>query len=145
MSRAQLWAIDTGLNSLQTQINNLAFSAEDISYTHAQFTMVSDVDDALDYIYNNFYHPGNIPVAGEIPCTAIGAAANNKVQLALDYLNNEVNSILSSMPCQVGAGDVTYNSPQGATNVADALTYVMGFISHMINNEGISYSDFSPA
>lgn len=133
-AQAAFWAIEATLTSIQNQLNSLHFTAEDIEYNKSDFDQFNNVDDALDYILNQFYYPGRLPSASIIPCTAIGETTNTTVQLALAYLNNEVNSLLSLIPCEVKAADVPYTSPSGATNVSAALDYIFSFIIYARQN-----------
>ena len=55
-----------------------------------------------------------------------------------------VNTLLSSLPCAVGASDVSYASASGATNVANTLTYILSFLDYLRSNHGVSYSPFTP-
>ena len=139
--QAALWNIGIVLDDLDNRLNALNFKAEDIEYTLGSYTFLN-VDDALDYIMTTFYQPTNRPVATDISCSGIGLPSNNNVQLGLTYLNNQINSILSQMPCTVGASDVTYYSAQGSTDISHTLDYIMGFISYAILNTGITYPPF---
>lgn len=142
--QAALWSIGLSLDSLGDRLDKLKYRAEDIEYTLANKPFLN-VDDGLDYIFAHFYNPDKKPIASEIGCSGIGTPSNNNVQLALAYLNTNLNKIMSQMPCTTGADEVTYYSAQGATTVAHTLDYILGFINHVItSNNSISYPPFKP-
>lgn len=139
-----IYAMGTTISNMQTQINNLVFSAEDIVYQNNAYPQLGNIDDAIDLIYSTFYNPGNPQKAVDVACNAIGPG-NVTVQAALTFLKSQVDAINSMLPCQVGAEDVACTTSAGATNVQDALTYIMGFIYHAIDAHGITYGYFTPS
>lgn len=139
-----LWHIGIELDSINNRLNNFSVIAEEVEYTHAAYpTQFLNVDDALDYMFANFYSPTNQQSAALTPCSGIGSTSNNNVQLGLTYLLNQIIAIQSQLPCSVGAAEVGYASANGATDVAHTLDYIMGFIYQMITVNGISYPQFS--
>lgn len=127
-------SIKSDLDSLQSQINEIEtphhFSADDIAYDRSGY---DDVDDALDYMFTNFYYnsAGHYQPAELTPCSSING--NDDVNTALLNINSRLTSVESSLPCTVGASDVTYNSGVGST-VKAALDYIMNYLSYVQTN-----------
>ena len=63
-----------------------------------------------------------MPLASDIECTEIGTSTN--IQDALVELQTKFDDLLSSLPCQMVAENVSYNSISGHTNIRDALDYI---------------------
>lgn len=140
-----LWTMEGDINNLVDKITKMKISAADINYTPATSKyVVTNVASALDTILTSFYSPINKPDATDISCVAMGGPANTNVQLVLAYLNSQLNTVLSTLPCSVGAEDVSYASANGATNVAETLTYILSFLDYLRTNHGVQYAGFVP-
>ena len=140
-----IWTLEGDLAALTNRVDELHFDAPDIGYTPSNNAYsFSDIGSALDTIFNEFYSPKRPPTATSISCIAMGGVANTNVQLVLAYLDSQLNTLLSSLPCSVGAANVSYASASGATNVANTLTYILSFIDFMRTNNGVAYKAFTP-
>lgn len=139
-----IWTMEGDIKNIIYRLDTLKLHAKDIKYEPNSTQYVFDnVDTALNTIFTNFYSPKNKPTATDISCIAMGGPANINVQLVLAYLDSQLNTLLSSLPCSVGAANVSYASASGATNVANTLTYILSFIDYM-RSTGTSYAPFVP-
>ncbi len=138
--QAVISELSNSFNTLLNVFSEGKYKSENIAYTHPSFEEFDNIDNAMDYVLNNFNYPGRKINANEIPCSPIGNKDNNNIQLALNFLNTNLQQILSNGPCDIKAQDVEYISSSGHTTVEETLGYIMGFVRHMITNEGISYT-----
>ena len=141
-----LYDLKSRTDVLDTRITNIKLDACNIAYTSLKPEyVITNVGSALDLIFNDFYSNKNKPKAVDIDCMAIGNSSNTNVQLALNYLNTQVNNCLASLPCTINAVDVPYISTYGATEVGHVLDYVLDFIDNMRTNYSINHLQYSPA
>lgn len=126
-------------DTLTNQINGMNVFASNVKYT-SPVTKYSfnNVASALDIIFNNFYSTVNHIPASDISCLAMGGPANTNVQLALSYLNAQVNTLTSTLPCNITASDVSYTIHSKVTNTNFALDYIIGVIDHLISSGQIT-------
>ena len=122
------------LQKLDKKIESLTAADIHFNYSSTNYNF-TNVDQSIKYILNNYFGPLNLPSANEVTCIPIGDPQNNNVQLALSYLANTVSTISNSFSCATTVFTVNNNEH----TLSQILEYIMGFINHMIDNEGISY------
>ena len=123
--QSAIWGMQQDIYDIQSQISSHAIlDAEQVTYNGS--AIHQDVDSALDWLLSNSYTPENSPLSSDIVSLGIGDTEN--VQDSLVHLQDQFNSLLSQIPCQLVSENVSYNSVGGHTNVKNALDYLFSVI-----------------
>lgn len=139
-----IWDLESKYVTLANSIGTIIFKAKDVEYLNNKYPTVNNVQSMLDYIVTDFYSIQNPPTSRNIKCDPIGSPSNTNIHLALAYLDSQVNTLLSTLPCEVDIEDINYTTPDSInTNLKNTLDYILAFIDCCLTNNVVTFNKFT--